>query len=151
MTRERTARSRDIVGGHQPAGTDWPTLLVRSFLAVLPGQLVGFLIGGAIVAGFATLDMWPGWTRVVDVLAGLTAGLALGLVLRPNRAQRPLFLAVSAAFGVVVLSLLLALSRQRMPIPYEIVWSQLLLGLVLTVGVQTLVAWLLWRMRDRDR
>lgn len=150
MTSHRTTPPRDTLPGPGRSGVDWRTLLVRSFLAVLPGQLVGTFLGTVVIGAVATMDMWPGWTYLINVFAGLAAGLALGLALRPSRGQRPLYLAVSAVFGVVVLALLLVLARQRMPIPYDVVWSQVMLGVLLTVGVQTLLAWVLWRMRDRQ-
>jgi hypothetical protein len=128
----------------------WGTTLVRMFLVLLPSLLIGNGIGGAIYAGMVSPgDYSGGW--LVNVVPGVLAGVALGLVLHPGGDRLVGHLAASAAMSVVLLLLLLGLSRLVVPSRVDLDAGALVLGLVITVVVQTVLAGGLWLLRARGR
>ena len=128
----------------------WGTTLVRMFLVLLPSLLVGNGIGGAIYAGMVSPgDYSGGW--LVNVVPGVLAGVVLGLVLHPGRDRLIAHLVASAAMSVVLLLLLLGLSRVVVPSRVDLDAGALVLGLVITVVVQTVLAGGLWFLRARGR
>ena len=127
----------------------WGTTLVRMFLVLLPSLLVGNGIGGVIYAGLVSPgDYSGGW--LVNVVPGVLAGVVLGLVLRPGRDRLLAHLVVAAAMSVVLLLLLLGLSRLVVPSRVDLDAGALVLGLVITVVVQTVLAGGLWFLRARS-
>lgn len=133
------------------AGTpSWSTTLVRMFLVLVPSLLVGNGIGGAIYAGMVSPgDYSGGW--LVNVVPGVLAGVVLGLVLHPGRDRLVAHLIASAAMSVVLLLLLLGLSRLVVPSRVDLDAGALVLGLVITVVVQSVLAGGLWFLRARSR
>jgi len=135
------------------AGRDrlsWPRVLVRFFIVVIPAQLVGTAIGGAIMTASGVLREDPQLANLITVMAGVVAGIAVGLLVLPPPDRRRTFVVVHAAFAVGSYLLLLALAQLRLPdgTPQS-VWYAYLLGPALVGLVQTLVAWGLWVTRQR--
>ena len=142
-TAPRTAAGR----AGQPS---WGTTLLRMFLLLVPSLLIGNAIGGAVYAASVSPgDYSGGW--LINVVTGLLSGLALGLVLRPTLDRLAGHLVASAALSVVLLLLLLGLSRLVVPSRFDLDVGALVLGLVVSVVVQAVVAGGLWFLRARGR
>ena len=129
--------------GHPDPG--WGTIAVRTLLVVAPSLLVGFVVGAAVF-GPASLDR-PALGWAINVVPGLLAGLGLGLILRPHRQTLGGYVAVSAVVGAAVVAGLLALASLRVPGTLAPAVGGVLAGLLITVGVQTVLALALWRLR----
>ena len=133
-----------------PDRLSWPRVLVRMFLVVLPVQLAGNLLTTAVLLASGVLEDRPGLSVLSLVVAGLLTGLALGLVLRPDRDQILPYVLIAAVLAAVVLALLLGLGQMRAPAgtPGASV-ADLLRGMGLVVVPQTAVALPLWWRRAR--
>jgi len=134
---------------HPDTGPGWSTVGVRMFLAVLPSVLVGFVLS-ALLLPATVLVAHPGLGWLLNLAPGLLAGLALGLVLSPSRAQLGSYLLVAAGLTAVVVLALLALAQLRAPGSASgLDVSSLVLGLVVTVVAESAVAGALWWWKGR--
>lgn len=138
----------------RPERLPWPRVIVRMILVVLPGLLVGSFAGGVVVAalGAQVLRDSPGLTVLMPVLAGLVAGLGLGLVLKPERDQLVAYALAAVGVGVAAYLLLFALSQLRLSAtaPAASPGAYLLGPLVVAVAL-AVVALALWLLRIRAR
>lgn len=142
-----TASAYASRGGSTGPRIAWPTLLIRMFIIVLPAQLLGFFLGGAIISATGVLADRPEFSFLINVVAGILSGLAVGLVLTPGSRQLLPYLATSAAFGLVIVLILVALGQLKLGDRADPELSRLALGALLTAGPQTLVAWGLWNFK----
>ena len=134
----------------RPDRLSWPRVLVRMFLVVLPVQLAGNLLTTAVLLGSGVLQDRPGLSVLSLVVAGLLTGLALALVLRPDRDEILTYALVAAVMAAVVLALLLGLGQLRAPAGTSAAsFAELLRGMGLVVLPQTAVALPLWWRRAR--
>ncbi len=134
-------------------GTDpgWGTVGVRMFLVILPSLLVGFLVATVLLPATLLADH-PDLGWLLNVPAGLLAGLVLGLVLHPSRERLLVHLGVAAAMTAVVLLVLLGLAQLRAPgSASEGNATAVVVGVLVTVVVQSVLAGLLWWRTDRGR
>lgn len=132
-------------GGHRSFA--WPALLIRMFIIVVPAQLLGFFIGGAVVSASGVLADRPELSLVINIVAGILSGLAVGLLLTPKARELVPFLVTCAVFGLLVVSVLVALGQLRLGARADPELGPLLLGALLTAVPQTLVAWGLWSVK----
>lgn len=127
-------------------------VLVRMFITLLPSQLIGFGLGGALLSATGLLSSdRPGLSFLINAVAGVLAGLALGMFLTPSPARLPGYLAVSTVMGLVIVLVLVGLAQLRMGGALHATVSSLVLGAVVTVVPQALLAWGLWVTKKRPR
>ena len=134
----------------RPDRLSWPRVVVRMLLIVLPGQLVGnFAAVTALTASGALRDR-PGLAVLMLVLAGLVAGVGVGLLMRPARDQLLGYAVAGAGVGVAVFVLLLGLAQLRLPetTPGASV-GDFLRGSLIVALVQSAAAVPLWLLRGR--
>lgn len=122
----------------------WSALLIRMFVVVLPAQLLGFFLGGAIITATGLLATRPDSSRLIDVIAGILSGLAVGLALTPKARHLIAYLVTSAGFGLIMVVLLTTLGQLKLGAAADPDLPNLAIGALLTAGPQTLVAWGLW-------
>lgn len=134
-------------GGSTGEPIAWPTLLVRMFIIVLPAQLLGFFLGGAIIAATGVLADRPEFSFLINVIAGILSGIAVGLVLTPKPRQLIPYLVTSAAFGLLIVLILVTLGQLKLGDRADPALSALALGALLTAGAQTLTTWGLWTFK----
>jgi hypothetical protein len=98
-----------------PERLGWPGVLTRMLLLVLPGQLVGSFAAVTALQGSGVLRDRPGLVVLIAVLSGLVPGVALGLLLRPDRSQLLGYAVAGAGVAVAVLLLRFGLTELRRP------------------------------------
>ena len=129
----------------------WRALLVRLFVLVLPAQVLGVLLSGRVLTVSGLLRDHPGLaSSLLSVGSGALAGFAVAMLVTPVRGRRA-YVVVSGAFGLLSYLFLTVLSHVRLP---EFVatppWYTFVVGAVLVVGAQTLVALGGWAFRRRS-
>lgn len=102
--------------------------------------------------GSGVLRDRPGLATLVVVGAGLVAGVAIGLLLRPDRHRILAYAGLAAAVAVAVYVLLLGAAQLRRPewapaVPL----GAFLRGSLMVAAVQTAGAVPLWWLRSRSR
>lgn len=142
-----TSPSPYATGAGHGRRLSWPTLLIRMFIIVVPAQLVGFFLGGALLAASGMLANRPESSLVINIIAGILSGLMVGLLLSPKRRELIPYLVTCAVFGLVVVGLLVTLGQLRLGDRADPAVGALLLGALLTAVPQTLVAWGLWSVK----
>lgn len=132
-----------------PAGSEpsWGRVVARVLLVVVPGQLLGAIVG-TLVIPFRTLADHPALGWVTYLVIALVAGVGLGLLLRPARARLVGHAVASFVLGVVVLTVFLLVGTARAggdggDYPLALLG----LGVLGTALLQTALAVLLWRRR----
>jgi hypothetical protein len=136
----------------RPDRLSWPRVLARMLLVVLPGQLLGNFLAVAALTASGTLRDRPGLSVLMIVVAGLLAGVGLGLVLRPERDQIVGYALAGAGVGIAVFVLLLGLAQLRLPaISPGASVGDFLLGALVVAVVQIAVALPLWWRRSDPR
>lgn len=90
----------------RPERLPWPRVVVRMILIILPGLLVGSFIGSIMVPalGVQVIRDQPALSGLIPVLAGLIAGVGVGLLLKPGRDQLVAY--GVTGFGIVVAAFL---------------------------------------------
>jgi hypothetical protein len=141
-------------GTAQPERLPWARVVVRMVLIILPGLLVGSFVGATLVGtlGVGVLRDHPGITFLMPVLAGLIAGVGLGVLLKPERDRLVAYVLVSAAVNLAAFLLLFALAQLRAPAaapPAPL--SAYLGGPLIAAVTQSLLAVGLWILRIRQR
>ena len=124
-------------------------LLLRLFVVLPPAQALGILLGGRLVETTGLLPT-PAWlTGLVVVVGGAVSGCAVGLLVRPGGAGLRVPLVTSAALGAASVLLLAGLAALALPSTSAAppAWGYPL-GALWWVGVQSAVAWALWRVRS---
>ena len=144
-SRRTTSSPYARAGGGQP--TAWPAMLIRMFIIVVPAQLLGFFIGGAVVSASGVLPDRPEVSFVTNIIAGILSGLAVGLLLTPKARELIPHLATCAVFGLVIVGVLVTLGQLRLGARADPELGALVLGALLTAVPQTLVAWGLWTVK----
>lgn len=134
-------------GGSMGERIIWPSLLIRMFIIVLPAQLLGFFLGGAIISTSGVLADRPEFSFLINVIAGILSGLAVGLVLTPKRRQLIPYLVTSAVFGLAIVLILVTIGQLKLGDRADPAVSALALGALLAAAPQTLVAWGLWTFK----
>ena len=132
----------------------WPRVIVRMVLIILPGLLVGSFVGATLVGtlGVGVLRDHPSITFLMPVVAGLIAGVGLGLLLKPERNRLVAYVLVSAAVDIAAFLLLFRLAQLRAPaIAPRAPLSAYLGGPLIAAVAQSLVAVGLWALRIRQR
>ena len=134
----------------RPDRLTWPRVVVRMLLIVLPGQLVGNFAAITALTASGRLRDRPGLAVLMLVLAGLVAGVGVGLLLRPDRDQLLGYALVGAAVAVATFLLLLGLAQLRLPetTPGASV-GDFLRGSLIVALVQSAAAVPLWLLRAR--
>lgn len=135
------------------ASVPWRALLVRLFLVVPAAQVLGVLLMCRVVTSSGLIRAHPGTAgHGLSLGAGIIAGLAVGVLVNPVHERLRTYVAVSAGFGFGVYVVLTLLARLQLPdgVPPPL-WSTVILGALLVVGPQTLVAWRTWAFRHRSR
>jgi hypothetical protein len=99
----------------RPDRLGWPGVLTRMLLLVLPGQLVGSFAAVTALQGSGVLRDRPGLVVLIAVLSGLVPGVAVGLLLRPDRSQLLGYAVAGAGVAVAVLFLRFGLAELRRP------------------------------------
>jgi hypothetical protein len=141
-------------GTAQPERLPWPRVIVRMILIILPGLLVGSFAGAIIVGalGVGVLRDQPGLTALMPVLAGLIAGVGLGLLLKPGRDRLVPYALLSAGVAIAAYLLLFGLAQLRAPaIAPPAPLSAYLLGPLIVLVAQSLPGVGLWVLRTRQR
>lgn len=124
-------------------------LLLRLFVVLPPAQVLGILLGGRLAEATGLLPAQAWLTGLVVVVGGAVSGCAAGLLVRPGRAGLRVPLAASSALGAASVLLLAGLAALALP-PSSAAppaWGYPL-GALWLVGVQSAVAWALWRVRS---
>lgn len=126
-------------------------LLLRLFVVLPPAQALGVLLGGRLVDATGLLPGQAWLTGLVVVVGGALSGCAAGLLVRPSAPGPGLRVALvsSAALGATSVLLLAGLAALALP-PTSAAppaWAYPL-GALWLVGVQSAVAWSLWRVRS---
>lgn len=134
-----------------PHPVAWGSVLVRMFITVLPGQLIGFGLGGVLLGATGLLTDRPGLSFLTSVVAGVVSGVALGLFLTPEPSRVRVYLAISSALGLVIVLVLVGLAQLRLGSQIDATASSFVFGASLTVVAQALTAWGLWATRTRSR
>ena len=145
---------RSPYAGARPAEVaplPWPRLLVRTFLVVLPSQLVGTVLAAVLILLVGAREHPAvGWSAYV--VPALVAAVVLGLLLHPDRGQVGRHAAAVALVSTIVTVALVLVSRARMStVSQPGLASTLFPGLLLTVVLETAVAVAIWVVRDRSR
>jgi hypothetical protein len=143
---------RSPYSGAQPAeaaSLPWPRLLVRTFLVVLPSQVVGTVLAAVLIllagAGEHPVVGWSAW-----VVPAVVAAVVLGLLLRPDRGRVGRHAVAVAVVSTVVTVALVLVARGRVSSAGQPgVVSTLFPGLLVTVALETALAVALWVARDR--
>lgn len=128
----------------------WPRLLVRTFLLVLPAQLVGTVLAAVLILLVGAREH-PGVGWSAFVVPALVAAVVLGLLLRPGAGHLSRHAVSVAVVSAVVTVALVLVSRARTTVGQPGLVSTLFPGLVVTVALETAVAVALWVVRGRDR
>lgn len=121
-------------------------LMIRMFLVILPGQLLGYVLG-ALIAGTTGVFRLPYGGLIVNAAAAVTAGLAVGLATTPLLRHRPLGAVLSAVLGAAVALAVITIATARLapghlPTPLDVTH-----GVIITALGQALVAWLTWTLK----
>ena len=143
---------RSPYAGARPAEAaylPWPRLLVRTFLVVLPSQVVGTVLAAVLIllaaAGEHPVVGWSAW-----VVPAVVAAVVLGLLLRPDRGRlRGHAVAVAVASIIVTVALVLVARGRASTAVLPGLVSTLFPGLLVTVALETALAVTLWVVRDR--
>ena len=111
-------------GDRPPADAEtmpWSRVLVRMVLVVLPSLLIGSFIGGIMVGvlGAQVLRDTPSLTLLMPAMAGLLAGIGLGVVFAPGRTRLAghALLALVITLAAYLLIFGLSLLRASGPLP----------------------------------
>lgn len=129
----------------------WGRVVARVLLVVVPGQLLGAVVASLVLPAEA-VAAHPALGWLIYVFVAVVTGLGLGVVLRPTPERLVAFALVSAAVGVVVLTLLLLLGDARMTSgDRRSLVSDVFPGVPLTILLQTALALVLWRRRTGRR
>ena len=141
-------------GTAQPERLPWPRVIVRMVLIILPGLLIGSFAGATIVGalGVGVLRDHRALTLLMPVVAGLIAGVGLGLLLKPERDRLVAYVLVSAAVDIAVFLLLFGLAQLRAPaIAPPAPLSAYLGGPLIAAVAQSLPVVGLWALRIRQQ
>ena len=134
---------------HRRPPVPWASLLLRLFLVVVPAQLLGIFLSGAIVA--STEPTTGGSGYIILVATGLLAGLAVGLLVTPVPTRLVTYLVTSAVFAAVTVSALLLVSQLSRPTGTPgMTLASAATGPLIVAAVQALVTYALWRIRRRN-
>ena len=129
----------------------WPRVLVRLFILVVPAQLVGSFLGGQLMVSLGLLGDEPALSNLIGVIAGLLAGLAVGLLLTPPAGQQRTWVLVSGLFGAFTWLALTLLARAAVSVNLPASpWYTWVAGTVLVAGIQAALSWGLWFIRTRS-
>lgn len=145
MTRSSTPASSPYTQrSPEPARLGWSRLLARVFLVSLPSHVVGTVLAAVLILLVGAREHPAvGWASFL--LPGLVAGLALGLLLRTDRADVPRRALVVAAVSVFVTLALVLVARARVTTGDQPgLASMLFPGLLVTVVLETGLAVALW-------
>lgn len=125
----------------------WSAFCLRLAVTVLPAQLVGALVGVIpTIALGASIVRVPWVAALVPLGMGALAGVAVGRLSAPPDRRLPVAAAVAAAFGLAAFAILRLLAQLRVP-GASTSPSTWLLGGLLVVLAQSVVAVVLWRRR----
>jgi hypothetical protein len=145
--------SRPTYGGPSNSPPDrlgWPRVIARMVLIVLPGQLLGNFLTITALSASGVLRDRPGLGVLALVVAGLVAGVGVGLLLRPGRDQLLGYALVGAAVGVATFLLLFGLAQLRLPETTPTAsLGAFLRGALIVAVVQSAAAIPLWLLRGR--
>ncbi len=147
LTRPSAADGNPYLAGRR----DRPQLreiIVRMFLVILPGQLVGFVLG-ALIAGLTGAFGLPYGGLVVFAAAAATAGLAVGLATTPPPRLRPAGAAISAILGTAVAAAVIMVAITRLAAGYTPGPLDTAPGVIITAVGQAAIGWLLWTIKAR--
>ena len=134
----------------RPDRLSWPRVVVRMLLIVLPGQLVGNFAAITALTASGMLRDRPGLAVLMLVLAGLVAGVGVGLLLRPDRDQLLGYALAGAAVAVAAFLLLFGLAQLRLPETTPGASAgDFLRGSLIVALVQSAAAIPLWLLRAR--
>lgn len=153
MTMSSTPPRMPAYGDRAPADAEtmpWSRVLVRMVLVVLPSLLIGSFIGGIMVGvlGAQVLRDTPGLTLLMPAVAGLLAGVGLGVVFAPGRARLASYALLGLAITLVAYGLIFALSLLRAagPLPSASTAAYLASPLVV-LALQSIVAVVIWMIK----
>ena len=133
---------------HRRTPVPWAGLLLRLFVVVVPGQLIGIVVTGALITLSAPTNGQIG--DLILVGAGLLAGLAVGMLVTPLPGRLVTYLVTGAVFGAATTAALLIVSQLSRPTGTPgMTLASAATGPLIVVAVQTLVTWALWRLRHR--
>lgn len=134
-----------------PAAADlpWPRLFVRTFLVVLPSQIVGTVLAAVLILLVGAREHPAvGWSAYV--VPALVAAVVLGLLLRPDHGLVGRHAVAVAVVSVVVTVALVLVARGRVSTGGQPgLVSTLFPGLLVTGALETVVAVAFWVVRDR--
>lgn len=121
-------------------------LMIRMFLVILPGQLLGYVLG-ALIAGSTGVFRLPYGGLIVNAAAAVTAGLTVGLATTPLPRHRPLGAALSAVLGAAVALAVITIATARLatghlPTPLDVTP-----GVIITALGQGVITWVTWTFK----
>lgn len=150
---QRRATSAYDVGTPSSRRPSVWSLLPRTFLLLCPAQLLGAFIGGKVLLSNKALLLTPHAGLLVSLFAGLLAGMAVGILLQSETISRRAQMILTVVTGTVLTVALNAyalLRASRMTVLPPDAWTTgLLLVVIVTIGVQSLVASGIWTLKDR--
>jgi hypothetical protein len=153
MTMSSTPPRMPAYGDRAPAGAEampWSRVLVRMVLVVLPSLLIGSFIGGIMIGvlGAQVLRDSPGLTMLMPAVAGLLAGIGLGVVFAPGRSRLAAYALLGLAITLAAYLLIFGLSLLRAsgPLPSASVAAYLASPLIV-IAVQSIVAVVTWMIK----
>ena len=134
----------------RPDRLGWGRVIARMLLIGLPGQLLGNFLAITALTASGVLRDRPGLGQLMIVAGALVAGVGVGLLLRPGRAQLFAYAVVGAGVAATVFVLLLGLAQLRRPEGTPVTsFGDFLQGAVIVAVVQTAAAVPLWWARSR--
>ena len=140
-------------GDRAPADAEtmpWSRVLVRMVLVVLPSLLIGSFIGGIMIGvlGAQVLRDSPGLTLLMPAVAGLLAGIGLGVVFAPGRSRLAAYALLGLAITLAAYLLIFGLSLLRAsgPLPSASVTAYVASPLIV-IAVQSIVAVVTWMIK----
>jgi len=153
MTMSSTPPGMPAYGDRPPADAEtmpWSRVLVRMVLVVLPSLLIGSFIGGIMVGvlGAQVLRDTPSLTLLMPAMAGLLAGIGLGVVFAPGRTRLAghALLALVITLAAYLLIFGLSLLRASGPLPSASL-AAYLAGPLVVLALQSVVAVVIWMVK----
>lgn len=123
-------------------------LVIRMFLVMLPGQLVGYLLGILVAVATGAFAV-PNGGLVVSGLTAATTGLAVGLATTPPPRLRPAGAAISAILGAAVAAAVIMVAMSRLAAGYTPGLLDAAPGVIITAVGQGVIGWLIWMIKAR--
>jgi hypothetical protein len=153
MTMSSTPPRMPAYGDRAPDDVEtmpWSRVLVRMVLVVLPSLLIGSFIGGIMVGalGAQVLRDTPSLTLLMPAVAGLLAGIGLGVVFAPGRARLAGYVLLGLVITLAAYLLIFGLSLLRAsgPLPSASLTAYLA-GPLIVLALQSAVAVVIWLIK----